>query len=52
MRYIVPLFGIFYGPMVFFVVIWHIFPHFGKLKQEKSGNPGVAAFLSPKNKTK
>jgi hypothetical protein len=40
-------FGIFYGNLVFFVAIWHIlwlsatfFSRFGKLCQEKSGNPG------------
>jgi hypothetical protein len=27
-----------------FVVIWYIFPHFGILYQDKSGNPGVKAF--------
>jgi hypothetical protein len=31
---------IFYGHLVYFVVIWYIFPHFGILYQEKSGNPG------------
>jgi hypothetical protein len=25
---------------VYFVVIWYIFPHFGMLYQDKSGNPG------------
>jgi hypothetical protein len=32
----------FYGHLVCFVVfmvIWHIFPRFGKLHQEKSGSP-------------
>jgi hypothetical protein len=39
------LFGIFYGNLVYFtaivnvVVIWYIFPRFGILCQEKSGNP-------------
>jgi hypothetical protein len=28
------------GRMVYFVVIWCIFPRFGVLYQEKSGNPG------------
>jgi hypothetical protein len=34
------------------VAIWHIFPHFGILYQEKSGNPGgnpseiIFAFLA------
>jgi hypothetical protein len=45
--------GIFYGHLVYFtaignilwhlvyfVVIWYIFPRFGILDQEKSGNPG------------
>jgi hypothetical protein len=47
--------GIFYGHLVYFtvnlvyfvanwyayfLVIWYIFPHFGMLYQEKSGNPG------------
>jgi hypothetical protein len=31
--------GIFYGTLVYFVVIWYIFTRFGMLKQEKSGNP-------------
>jgi hypothetical protein len=31
---------IFFGHLVYFVVIWYIFPHFGILYQEKSGNPG------------
>jgi hypothetical protein len=30
---------IFYGHLVYFVVIWYIFPRFGILYQEKSGNP-------------
>jgi hypothetical protein len=37
--YILWLFGIFYGHLVYFMVIWYIFPRFGKLHQEKSGNP-------------
>jgi hypothetical protein len=38
--------GIFYGhwnilrPFGNVVVIWYMFPHFGILCQEKSGNPG------------
>jgi hypothetical protein len=32
---------IFYGHLVYFVVIWYIFPRFGILYQEKSGNPAV-----------
>jgi hypothetical protein len=38
-------FGPFYGYLVYFVVYfmatWFIFPHFGMLYQEKSGNPGL-----------
>jgi hypothetical protein len=30
---------IFYEHLVYFVVIWYIFPRFGILDQEKSGNP-------------
>jgi hypothetical protein len=30
---------IFYGHLVYFVVIWYISPRFGILRQEKSGNP-------------
>jgi hypothetical protein len=29
---------IFYGHLVYFVVIWYLFPRFGILEQEKSGN--------------
>jgi hypothetical protein len=29
----------FHGHLVYFVVIWYIFPRFGILYQEKSGNP-------------
>jgi hypothetical protein len=32
---------IFFGHLVYFVVIWYIFPRFGILYQEKSGNPGT-----------
>jgi hypothetical protein len=32
-------FVIFYGHLVQFVVIWYIFPHFGIVYKEKSGNP-------------
>jgi hypothetical protein len=34
-------FRIFYGLLVYFVVIWLHFSRFGMLSQEKSGNPGV-----------
>jgi hypothetical protein len=33
--------GIFYGRLVHFKVIWYIFPRFGMLYREKSGNPGA-----------
>jgi hypothetical protein len=31
--------GIFYVQLVYLVVVWYIFPRFGLLYQEKSGNP-------------
>jgi hypothetical protein len=42
-------FGLFYDHLVYFVaildilhmVIWYIFPRFGMLCKEKSGNPGA-----------
>jgi hypothetical protein len=34
-------FGIFFGHLVYFMVIWNIISHFGKLYQQKSGNPGL-----------
>jgi hypothetical protein len=33
-------FGIFFGHLAYFVVMWYIFPSFSMLYQEKSGNPG------------
>jgi hypothetical protein len=40
-------FDIFYGHLVYLGVIWYIFPRFGMLHQEKSGNPvSVLALLS------
>jgi hypothetical protein len=36
---------IFYGHLVYFVVIWYIFPRFGILDQEKSGNPEKESIL-------
>jgi hypothetical protein len=38
-RYILRAFGIIYGPLAHFVVIWYTFPHFGMPFQEKSDNP-------------
>jgi hypothetical protein len=32
-------FGLFHGHLVFFVVLWQIFPRFGMLYREESGNP-------------
>jgi hypothetical protein len=32
-------FGIFYDHLLYFVFIWYIFPGFGTMYQEKSGNP-------------
>jgi hypothetical protein len=37
---------IFYGDLVYFVVIWYLFPHFGILDQEKFGNPDVSLFVT------
>jgi hypothetical protein len=33
--------GIFAGYLVYFLVIWNIYPRFGILYQEKSGNTGL-----------
>jgi hypothetical protein len=41
--YIVLPIHIFYDHLVYFLLIWNIFPHFGMLKQDKSGNPDSAA---------
>jgi hypothetical protein len=42
-------FEIFYGHFIYFVVIWYIFPCFGILDQEKSGNPALGlSFLYKK----
>jgi hypothetical protein len=41
-------FGIFYGHLVYFMVILVYFPRFGLFYLEKSGNPGgVAVVLFP-----
>jgi hypothetical protein len=37
---------IFYGHLRYFVAFWYIFPRFGILDQEKSGNPGEQHRLS------
>jgi hypothetical protein len=39
-------YGHFYGYLVYFVAIWYIFPRFGVLYQEKSGNPDLQLFQS------
>jgi hypothetical protein len=33
--------GYTFWPFGIFMVIWYIFPRFGMLHQEKSGNPGT-----------
>jgi hypothetical protein len=38
--YVICPFGLFYGYLVYFGVIWLIIFRFGMLYQEKSGNPG------------
>jgi hypothetical protein len=48
--YILWSFGVFYGHLVYFMVIcilwkfWYIFPRFGKMCPEKSGNPAFFTF--------
>jgi hypothetical protein len=37
-------FGLFYGHLVHFIVIWYICSRLGLLYQEKSGNPGTDDF--------
>jgi hypothetical protein len=44
-RSILLQFGIFYGHLVYFVVIWDIFSRFGMLYQEKSGNPASQVYV-------
>jgi hypothetical protein len=39
--------GVFYDHLVHFVVIWYIYPHFGMLCQEQSGNPVVHVAIGP-----
>jgi hypothetical protein len=46
--FILLLLKISYGHLVYFVIIWYIFPCFGILYKEKSGNPGR---ISPVQKT-
>jgi hypothetical protein len=36
---------VFYGHLVYFVVIWYISPRFGMLYHEKTGNPGLACLV-------
>jgi hypothetical protein len=43
--HILRLFGIFCGHWVYFMVVLYIFPRFGMLYQEKSGNPDQNIFL-------
>jgi hypothetical protein len=49
--YILWPFGIFYGHLVFFVVLCHIFPTLECLDQEKSGNPACQRKNIPINFT-
>jgi hypothetical protein len=42
---------IFNGHSEQFVVIWYIFPRFGILYQEKSGNPGHLGKVAPEAET-
>jgi hypothetical protein len=44
-------FVIFYGHLVQFVVIWYIFPRFGILYQEKSGDPDWSLWIGISNST-
>jgi hypothetical protein len=37
--YILRPFGLIYGHLVYFTVVWYIFPRFGIFYLEKSGNP-------------
>jgi hypothetical protein len=37
---------IYYCHLVYFVVVWYIFPRFGILYEEKSGNPGQVCVLA------
>jgi hypothetical protein len=46
MWYFLWTFGIFCGNFVYFVLIRHIFAHFGMLYQERSGNPASDRELS------
>jgi hypothetical protein len=51
--YILQPFGIFYGRLVYLMVIWYIFYRFGMLWKEKSGSPAPdysAAILSREGK--
>jgi hypothetical protein len=45
-----------YGHLVYLVFIWYIFPRFGILYQEKSGNPGCHSrrnkWITPKKRNK
>jgi hypothetical protein len=44
-------FVILHGHLVYFVLIWYIFPRFGKLSQEESGNSEVNQFIATEKKT-
>jgi hypothetical protein len=34
-------FGVFYGHLVYYVLVWYIFSKFGMFYEEKSGSPGA-----------
>jgi hypothetical protein len=42
--YVLWTFDVFYGHLVYFVVIWYILPRFGMLNREKSGNPASHSY--------
>jgi hypothetical protein len=44
-------FGKFYGHFVYFPQFWYIFPRFGMLHQEKSGNPVLDSSQKKRKKT-
>jgi hypothetical protein len=46
--YVLGQFEIYFSHFLHFMVIWYIFPRFGKLHQEKSGNPGAGIDIQEK----
>jgi hypothetical protein len=43
--FILGTFGLFCSHLLQSIVIWYIFPRFGKLRQEKSGKPALERIL-------